>query len=104
MKKISVTDLKQKLVQKEDFLFIDVREKDELAIASIDGATHIPLMTLPQKVEELDKTKETVIMCHSGVRSAQACLYLDTLGFDTYNVEGGIHAWSKDVDSKVKMY
>jgi len=104
MKNISVTDLKQKIDEKDDFIFIDVREKDELAIASIQDATHIPLMTLPTRLGELDKEKEIVIMCHSGVRSAQACLYLDTQGFDTYNVDGGIHAWSTEIDPKVEIY
>ena len=43
-------------------------------------------------------------MCHTGVRSAQVCQYLETLGFNVSNLEGGIHAWSLTVDSSVPQY
>ncbi|MFL2997937.1 MAG: hypothetical protein ACJZ1Q_04230 [Candidatus Neomarinimicrobiota bacterium] len=43
-------------------------------------------------------------MCHSGIRSAQVCNFLEMKGFTAYNVSGGIDKWSQDVDNKIKRY
>ena len=53
---------------------------------------------------EINKDKPVYILCHSGVRSAQACLYLEQKGFDAANVLGGIHAWATEIDSSVPIY
>ena len=43
-------------------------------------------------------------MCHKGIRPVQDCMYLDQFGFDLYNIEGGMYAWSLEIDPSVKTY
>ena len=104
MKSITVQELKQKRNKKEKINLLDVREAKELSIASIHGAIHIPMIEIPNRIHELDKEKPIAVMCHEGVRSSQVCMYLDQFGFDAYNIEGGIHAWSLEIDPSVKTY
>lgn len=97
MKVITVQELKEKLDNKEDIVFLDVREPAEYAEANIDGATLFPLGKIAtMQIEELEdlREKEIVIHCRSGARSMQACMLLEQLGFkQTTNVQGGIMAW-----------
>jgi rhodanese-related sulfurtransferase len=104
MKSITVQDLNQSINNNEQFTLLDVREDRELIMASIDGAIHIPMMAIPYQLEIFNKDEPIYLLCHSGVRSAQACLYLEQQGFDSVNIIGGIHAWSTEVDSSVPIY
>ena len=54
--------------------------------------------------EEIDKEKPIVVICHTGVRSAHVCQYLEPLGYDVTNLAGGIDAWSILVDPSVPQY
>ncbi|MFK8056497.1 MAG: rhodanese-like domain-containing protein [Saprospiraceae bacterium] len=97
MQAIDVQTLKQKIDAKEDFVFLDVREPHEHEAASIAGAKLIPLATVPDHLEELQKAgKEIVIHCRSGARSGQAQAYLLDNGCENVtNVAGGILAWNQ---------
>ena len=53
---------------------------------------------------ELNKEVPIIIMCRSGVRSAQACEFLQPLSFDVYNLTGGINMWSQVIDPSVSQY
>ena len=89
----------------EEHILLDVRENEELAIASIDGALHIPMNTLPENLAELPKDHPVVIMCHVGGRSAQVQAWLFYNGYEnTLNLEGGISAWSLEIDPTVPTY
>ena len=55
-------------------------------------------------LDKINKDEPVYILCHSGVRSAQACLYLEQKGFDAVNIRGGIHAWSTEIDPSVPIY
>lgn len=102
MQRISVNDLYAKLDQ---FLLIDVREQWEWEIARIEDAVHIPLKDIPLKINELDPSHLIAVMCHHGVRSARAGGFLLSHGFsNVFNVEGGIDAWSKEIDPLVPLY
>ncbi len=72
---------------------IDVREDSEVAQGMIQGAIHIPLGQLPDRISELDKNKEYAIVCRSGGRSLNACMYLDNMGFSVQNIVGGMLSW-----------
>ncbi|MGY8751345.1 MAG: rhodanese-like domain-containing protein [Fidelibacterota bacterium] len=104
MKSTTVTELKEKFDKKESFDLLDVREDNELLYAKIDPHINIPIGSIMARHEELNKEKAIVVMCHTGVRSAQACQYLETLGYNVTNLEGGIHAWSLVVDPSVSQY
>ncbi len=101
---MTVQELKQKMDTKEDFTLLDVREYRELIMASIDGSKHMPMMAIPYQMNEINKDNPVYILWHSGVRSAQACLYLEQQGFDATNIIGGIHAWATEVYPSVPIY
>ena len=89
----------------EEHILLDVRENEELAIASIDGALHIPMNLLPEKLDQLPNDRPLVVMCHIGGRSAQVQTWLLSNGYENaVNLEGGIAAWSAEVDPKVPTY
>ena len=82
-----------------------MREASELATASVTGATHIPMGDIPSRLNELDKDKTIVVMCHGGMRSMAIARYLLAQGFErVFNLTGGIDAWSRDVDATVPRY
>ena len=102
----SAKQLQQRLQEENSSLeLLDVREAHEYAYARIQGSRHIPLGQLPQRYDELDKTREIVVICHHGVRSLKACLFLESLGFSHLNnLQGGIDAWSVACDPAVSRY
>jgi rhodanese-related sulfurtransferase len=73
---------------------IDVRQMQEIAMGTVPKAEALPLHTLPAKVHELSRDEKLVVVCRSGARSAQACLFLQQHGFsNVYNLRGGIMGW-----------
>lgn len=88
-----------------DFLFLDVRTPMEFSLARVEGATLLPLNELPRRFGELDRDRETVVMCHHGIRSAKAVAFLRQQGFaNVRNLAGGIDSWSRAVDSSIPLY
>lgn len=106
MNEITVTELKARLDAGDDIQLIDVRQPDEYAFASIDGAKLIPLGLIPTRKDEIDETRETVVHCKMGGRSARAIEFLEQSGFQgkLSNLIGGITAWSNEIDSTVPKY
>jgi rhodanese-related sulfurtransferase len=83
----------------------DVREDDELAAASIDGAVHIPMGQIAQRIGELDAHSPLAVMCHHGGRSLRVAHYLAGNGFaEVYNVDGGIDAYAERIDPSIPRY
>jgi len=102
---ISPHDLKRRMDAGERFELIDVREPFEYEIAQIDGAKLIPLGEIAERLDELKREQPIIVHCHSGMRSAQAVRLLQQRGFaKVYNLEGGIDAWSDQVDPNVPKY
>src|SRR5205809_1343672 len=102
---ISVHELKRMTETREAFELIDVREPFEYEIARIDGAKLIPLGEIADRTDELQREQPIVVHCHSGKRSAQAVRLLQQRGFsNVYNLEGGIDAWSDQIDPTVPKY
>ena len=84
---------------------IDVREPHEWEIARIDGARLIPLATVADRLHELDRTRDIVLQCKGGVRSAKALRTLQAAGFTrVLNLVGGITRYSDDVDPTIPKY
>jgi rhodanese-related sulfurtransferase len=97
--------LQQTLLDKTPLLLLDVREDGEFAYAHIEGSLHIPLGQIPSRIDELNPDQDIVVICHHGVRSQQACQYLQQTGFTRlYNLQGGIDAWSVACDPAVRRY
>lgn len=102
---ISPEELKERLERGDRLEVIDVREQEEYEIARIEGARLLPLSRFPEWAGTLDAETEIVFMCHHGIRSAQVCSYLAREGFrKLYNLDGGIDAWSVEVDRTVPRY
>jgi adenylyltransferase/sulfurtransferase len=101
---IQVEELKRRLDAKEDFLLLDVREPHEYQICNLGGKL-IPLNDLPNRVNELDSSRQIVVHCKMGGRSAKAAAFLQQAGFaKVQNLAGGITAWSERVDPSVPKY
>ena len=102
---ISVHRLEEMRNTGEVHTLLDIRENEEVATASIDGALHIPMNSLPENLEQLPKNQPLVVMCHVGGRSAQVQSWLLSNGYqNALNLEGGIAAWSAEIDPKVPSY
>ena len=71
---------------------LDVREQVEWDHGHIEGAVHVPLMDLPQRLAELP-SGQTLVVCKVGGRSAQATGYLAQQGYDVVNLDGGMLDW-----------
>ncbi|MFD0671868.1 rhodanese-like domain-containing protein [Cohnella sp. GCM10027633] len=92
---ITVERLKQRLDAGETPLLIDVREHEEVAHGMIEGAIHMPLGQVPQRLDEIPRDEEVIFICRSGYRSDNACQYLSALGFKgATNLVGGMLAWA----------
>src|SRR5271170_3355741 len=101
---IQVEELKRRLDAKEDVFVLDVREPHEYQICNIGGHL-IPLNDLPNRVHELDSSREIVVHCKMGGRSAKAVAFLQQSGFSkVHNLAGGITAWAERVDPTVPKY
>ena len=102
---ITPKELKERLDKGDQVVLLDVREPWEHSLAKIEGSTLIPLGTLPQSMDKLDRGAEIVAYCHHGMRSADATQFLLQQGFPVVkNLVGGIDAWSVQVDPAVPRY
>ncbi len=101
---ITVKQLKKMQDQKEDFFLLDVRNPHEYEICHLGGHL-IPLAELPDRLNEIDKTKQIVVHCKMGGRSLQAVQFLQEHGFkNVYNLQGGINAYAVEVDPNIAQY
>ena len=103
MLEITAKELKEMMDSTPDLQLIDVREPDEYAVASIDGAKLIPLGSIMRHMDELDQSRDCIVHCKMGGRSARAIEAMERSGYTgkLYNLVGGITAWSNDVDPTV---
>jgi adenylyltransferase/sulfurtransferase len=101
---ITPKEMKARQDRGDDVFILDVREPHEYQICNLNGKL-IPLGELPRRVSELDSSKEMIVHCRSGKRSADAILFLQKAGFKKlWNLKGGILAWSDEVDPTVPKY
>ena len=106
MRELNAAELRDYLAtRKSDPLLLDVREPWEFRICQIEGSQLIPMGQLPAALKALDPQRETVVICHHGIRSRQVAMYLDYQGFsNVINLAGGVDAWARDVDRQMSTY
>tara|TARA_B100001142_G_C14155532_1_gene586334 strand:- start:381 stop:701 length:321 start_codon:yes stop_codon:yes gene_type:complete len=105
IKEITVTELKNKFDNNEDFMLLDVRNIQEVLYSKIEKSIHIPMNEIQESINELDPNKEIIIQCKSGKRSARVCEYLMTQNFNNVkNLSGGIIAWADEIDNSIQVY
>ena len=100
IKEKSISELKSRLENQDDFVLLDVRTENEVLVSKItENSIHIPMDKIPSKLSHIDNNKEIIVYCKSGVRSAKVCEYLMQNNYSkVYNLKGGIIAWAKEVD------
>ena len=109
MDSVSVQELKQRLDAGEALVLVDVRNPPEAEVAVIPGAELIPLATIEsgeavERIRALSADKPLFVHCKLGGRSAKAVQALAGHGIRAINVEGGIDAWSQQIDPGVPRY
>jgi len=101
---LTAREVKARLDHGEDLFILDVREPHEYQICNLQGKL-IPLGELPRRVHELDSSREMVVHCRSGKRSADAIQFLQKAGFKKlWNLKGGVLAWADEVDPSMPKY
>lgn len=95
IKEIGASELAQWVNEANHILrVIDVRQMEEIAQGTVPKAEALPLHTLPARVQDLSKEEKLVMVCRSGARSAQACMFLQQQGFtNVFNLRGGMMGW-----------
>lgn len=102
---ISPLELKALWDRGESPFVLDVREDWELAIARLPKAIHIAMNTLPERLAELPRTCQIIVLCRSGARSLRVAHFLEQNGFaEVANLSGGILAWRDQVDPDIPGY
>jgi adenylyltransferase/sulfurtransferase len=103
---VTVQDMKRALEDPQlGIKVVDVREQDEWDIARVKGTVLLPLSQLPQRFVELNPNQQIYLHCKAGVRSMRALDFLRQQGFKyVKSVQGGINAWSDEIDSGVPKY
>ncbi len=86
-------------------LLLDVREAWEFERCHLEGAELLPMGSIPGSIGLLDPQRETVVICHHGVRSFHVARFLEHNGFNNViNLTGGVDAWAKVVDHTMATY
>ena len=108
---IRARDLLQRLERGEPIQLVDVREDPELEMATLPHpVVHLPLSRssewMDTVAERLDRDRPVAVLCHAGVRSWNfACWLMQEHGYrEVWNLQGGIDAWSVEVDPTVPRY
>ena len=101
---ISPTEFVARRDRGESLTLLDVREDWELAVASVPNIVHIPMGQVADRLQELDRNNEVVVLCRSGRRSLEVAKFLQQNGFKAVNLAGGILAWSRDLDATIPTY
>ncbi|MFD2618001.1 rhodanese-like domain-containing protein [Terrilactibacillus laevilacticus] len=95
---IQPEQLDDMLKNHEDVSVIDVRENEEVEMGKIPTSIHIRLAEIPERYEELDRSKQHVVVCRSGRRSEMATEFLQEHGFKAKNMVGGMLKWHGEVE------
>ena len=106
MREMTTTECRNYLTTATDSpLLLDVREPWEYNIVHLEGAELVPMRQIPASLEELDPDRETIVICHHGIRSRQVAMYLEHQGFNNVvNLKGGMDAWARDTDTSLPTY
>ena len=106
MRQITATDLNLRLQNAEPHpLLLDVREPHEFKFCRIPGSINLPMNQVPAELAQFDPQRETVVICHHGMRSMQVANFLVGKGFtNILNLDGGVAAWAAQVDRSMPTY
>ena len=83
----------------DGYKLIDVREDDEWNAGHHSGAKHIPMSTIPENLNTFEESEKYIIICRSGHRSGKVAAYLDSQGYESFNMIGGMRQFSEISDN-----
>jgi molybdopterin/thiamine biosynthesis adenylyltransferase/rhodanese-related sulfurtransferase len=102
---VQPAEVKARLDRGDAFELLDVRDEDEIELAALPHTANIPAYEIAERTGEIDRTRDVVVFCHSGGRSARVVTLLRMQGFDkVFNLNGGIARWSAEIDPTVPTY
>ncbi len=107
MKPLSATELAAWLADADRAkpLLLDVREPWETKLCRIEGAEFAPMQTVPQRLNDWERERDVVCICHHGGRSMHVAMFLERQGFaSVFNLTGGVDAWARQVDPAMPTY
>jgi rhodanese-related sulfurtransferase len=90
---ITAAKVLQRYQAGDPLVLVDVRERAEFVTGHIPGSRHIPLAQLEERLGELGRHEEIIVICLTGSRSARATRLLIQAGFSAKNMRGGILQW-----------
>lgn len=103
MRELTPTEVQTELAR--GAILLDVRQPEELELAAVRGALHIPMGEIPHRLSDVPSDTTIAVLCHHGMRSMQVARFLERNGYaDVINVTGGIAAWSDSVDASIPHY
>lgn len=95
VKHIEANELAEMKAKAGNIRVIDIRQPAELNRGIIPGSEALPMHVIPLRINELKQDETLVMVCLSGARSAQACMYLQQQGYENvFNLRGGIISWA----------
>jgi rhodanese-related sulfurtransferase len=102
---LSARELAERRSSGQALTLLDVRTHEEVALAAIPGALHIPMHEIRSRVADIPRGQPVVVICHHGERSRRVARFLAAAGHgETYNLRGGIDAYSLHVDLAIPRY
>lgn len=105
IRSLTPAEVKALLERDEPVLLLDIREPYELWLSRLEGALNIPLSEMDTRWQEIPADRPVIVFCHHGIRSARLIRRLQAHGrHNLINLEGGIDAWSRDVDPSIPRY
>ncbi len=103
MKNLTQDQWKEAKEKKEDAVILDVRTEEEYMAGFIPGAINMDIhkgQEFLNEIEKLDKSKNYLVYCRSGARSASACALMQQHGIENaYNLMGGIMEWDGEIQT-----
>jgi adenylyltransferase/sulfurtransferase len=101
---ITPAELSEKISRGEEIVLVDVREPYEWNAGHIASATHIPMSQVQQRLGEIPRDREIVMICRSGSRSAHVQHFLEQQGYTRVkNLTGGMTRWAREVDPSIRV-
>lgn len=86
-------------------LLLDVRQPWEFEVCKIENSVLLPMSQITTEYNNLDFDRETVVICHHGIRSRRVGRYLEQAGFSNIiNLSGGVAQWAQTVDKDMPTY
>lgn len=93
MNRMTTQEVQEHIKNNKDVSIIDVRETEEVKAGKIPGAVNIPLGLIEFRLQDIDKSKEHILVCRSGNRSGMATNILESRGYNVINMDGGMLDW-----------